>query len=269
MTTININNIPLGYTEAGNRSNQTIVFAHPLLWGAEMFEAMISELAKDFYVVAVDIHGHGQSGYRHSLTIDEMTEDFYQLTKKLDLQNIIWFGYSIGGMIGMRLALAHPETVSSLVLMATNASLDEPEIKQQTLQLWELFRDGYRADIAEPALEFFFTRQTYENKPELVEQFRNKLINFQAVDGMFKAALAAFERDDIGDRIGAITVPTLVLAGSEDPSATAQEAEFIASRIPNAQLKIVADANHLLAVEKPKEALETIRAFLKPAQKAA
>lgn len=80
---------------------------------------------------------------------------------------------------------------------------------------------------------------------------------------MFEAALAVFERDDIADKIGAINIPTLVLAGSEDVSATAHEAEFIASKIPNARLKIVEDANHLLAVEKPREVLEAIRAFLK------
>lgn len=92
-------------------------------------------------------------------------------------------GYSIGGMLGMRLALAHPETISSLILMATEAHLDEPEIKAQTLQLWELFRDGHRADIAEPALQFFFARKTYEDNPELVEVFRNKLVNFGDVGG--------------------------------------------------------------------------------------
>jgi len=263
MTTININNIPLNYAEAGNSNNHTIIFAHPVLWGAEMFESMISELAKDFHVVAVDIHGHGQSGYRNSLTLDDMTDDFYRLIEKLDLQNITWFGYSIGGMLGMRLALAHPEKVDSLILMATNAHLDAPEIKQQTLQLWEMFCDGHREDIVDAGLQFLFARKTYENQPGLIEHFRNKLVNFKEADGMFAAALAVFERDDIGDNISTIKAPTLVIAGQEDLTATPQEAEFIASVIPNAQLEIIEDANHLLSVEKPREVLEIIRAFLK------
>ncbi|MDQ3748922.1 MAG: alpha/beta hydrolase [Acidobacteriota bacterium] len=263
MPTINIKNVPLNYAEAGNSNNHTIVFAHPVLWGAEMFDSMISELAKDFHVVAVDIHGHGQSGYRNSLTLDDMTDDFYRLIEKLDLQNITWFGYSIGGMLGMRLALAHPEKVDSLILVATNARLDAPEIKQQTLQLWEMFRVGHRADIAESALQFFFAQKTFENQPELVELYRNKIANFKEVGGMFKAALAVLDRKDIGDKIGAINIPTLVVAGREDFSASPEEAQFIASRIPNAKLKIIEDANHLLAVEKPREVLEFIRVFLK------
>jgi 3-oxoadipate enol-lactonase len=262
MTKIHVNNVSISYTEAGKRGNQTIVFAHPLLWGAEMFESFIAELATDFHVVAVDIHGHGESDSPHPLTLDQMTDDFYQLLNKLNLKNIVWLGYSVGGMLGMRLALAHPETISSLILIATEAHLDEPEIKTQTLQLWELFRDGHRADIAEPALQFFFARRTYEENSALVERFRDKLVNFGNVGGMFEAALAVYNRDDISEKIGSIVVPTLVIAGSEDVSATVQEAEFIASQIPHAQLKIVENSNHLLAVENPREVLEAIRAFL-------
>lgn len=263
MTTININNVPLGYTEAGNRNERTIISAHPLLWGAEMFSPMITELAKDFHVVAIDIHGHGNSGFVEPLTIERMTGDFDILLEKLDLPKVIWLGASIGGMIGMRLALAHPEKLDSLILMVTNAKLDEPEIKRQTLQLWELFRAGERESIVEPAMPYFFAKKTFENQPELVEHFRRKLLGFKEASGMFAAALAAFERDDLSDEISRIETPTLVITGSEDITATPQEAEFMASVIPNAQLKIFDDTNHLLAVEKPSEVAECIRSFLK------
>jgi 3-oxoadipate enol-lactonase len=263
MTTINIKDVSLNYKEAGKGNNRTIVFAHPLLWGAEMFDSVIAELANDFHVIAVDIHGHGNSGFRQPLTINEMTDDFNLLLEKLDLSKVTWFGISIGGMIGMRLALAHPEKLDSLILMATNCHLDAPEIKQQTLQLWKMFRSGERESIVEPAMPFFFAKKTFENQPELIKHFHHKLVNFKDVDGMYEAALAAFERDDIGDKISAIEIPTLVIAGSEDVTATPQEAEFMASQIPNAQPKIFEDTNHLLAIEKPHEVVEYIRAFLK------
>ncbi len=60
-----------------------------------------------------------------------------------------------------------------------------------------------------------------------------------------------------------MTVPTLVVAGREDLTATAPEAKFMVSRIPNAQLKIFENADHLLAAEHPNEMAKTIRAFLK------
>ena len=227
-----------------------------------MFDEFVTEFAKDFRVIAVDIHGHGRSGFRTPLTMDAMTEDFNSLLETLDLGKTIWLGASVGGMIGMRLALEYPEKFDAMILMVTNAKLDESQIKKDTRQLWELFRDGARETIAEPTLPYFFARKTFAEKPELVERFRQKLINFQDVNGMFAAALAVFERDDLSKKISAIQIPALIITGSEDLSATPQEAEFMASKIPNAELKIFEETNHLLAVEKPLEAAETIRGFL-------
>lgn len=262
MPTISINNVSLNYTEAGYGNERTIVFAHPLPWGAAMFGAMTKELAEDFHVIAVNIHGHGRSGIREPLTIGGMTDDFNSLLEQLDLAKVTWLGISIGGMIGMRLALAHPEKLSSLILMATSSHPDAPDIKQQTLLLWEMFRDGERETIADPAMQFFFARKTFKNQPALIELFRRELLNFDHVDGMFAAAIAAFERDDISDQISAIGTPTLVIAGSEDLTATPQEAEFMASRMPNARLKIFEEANHLLAIERTREVVECIREFV-------
>ena len=262
MTTIKINNVTLGYTEAGSRNHRTIVFAHPLLWGAEMFDQIIEELAKDFHVIAVDIHGHGNSSFSESLTINQMTDDFSLLLERLALPKITWLGMSIGGMIGMRFALAHPGKLDSLILMVTNAKLDEPEIKHQTQQLWKLFRDGERESIVEPAMPYFFAKKTFENRPELIERFRRKLIGFKEASGMFAAATAMFERDDLSDKINRIEIPTLIVAGSEDISATPKEAEFMASVIPYARLKIFEETNHLLAIEKTYEVAECIRGFL-------
>jgi pimeloyl-ACP methyl ester carboxylesterase len=191
-----------------------------------------------------------------------MTEDFYLLLKKLNLRKVIWFGCSIGGMIGMRLALAYPEAIDSLILMSTTARLDPPEIKEATLGLWELFRDGHREDIADPAMKYFFAPKTYQDRPELIEKYKRELISIKEAEGMFTAALAAFNRSDIGDAISRIDAPTLVIAGRDDPATPPAQAEFIAGQIPNARLEVIEDANHLVAIENPREVTRLVREFL-------
>lgn len=79
---------------------------------------------------------------------------------------------------------------------------------------------------------------------------------------MFTAALAAFDRSDIGDDIGRIRTPTLVMTGREDPAATPAQAEFIATHIPGAAWNIIEDASHLAGIEKPLEIAKLVRAFL-------
>lgn len=262
MPVIPINGVALNYSELGSRDKRTIVFTHPVLFGSEAVEALASELADDFHLVLLDIHGHGASGYRTPMTLEEMAADYYQLLTKLGLSKVVWVGYSIGGMIGMRLALQHPEAIDSLVLMATAARPDPPELREQTWPLWEMFRDGHREDIIDGALPFFFAPATFKDRPQLVEHYRNKVINYKEAQGIFESARAVFERTDIGGQIGAIKAPTLVIAGKEDTIPSPAEAELIAERIPNARLEIVHDANHLVAVEKPREVARLIRDFL-------
>jgi len=263
MPVIDVNGVALNYRELGSRDKRTIVFTHLVgLGGSEVFDHLVSELDGDFHMVTVDQHGHGQSGYRTPLTLEDMTADYYQLLTKLGLSKVIWVGYSIGGMIGMRLALAHPETIGSLVLIATTARCDPPPLREQTEQLWEMFRDGHGETIADAALPFFFASATYKNQPQLIEDARHKLIGHQNVTGVFEAARAALHRTDISDEIHAIKAPTLVIAGKDDVTATPAEAELMASRIPHAQLAVVDEASHLVVIEKPREVARLISEFL-------
>jgi pimeloyl-ACP methyl ester carboxylesterase len=77
-----------------------------------------------YHLIRLDIHGHGESGFRAPLTLEDMAADYYQLLTKLNLPNVSWVGHSIRGMLGMRLALADPEAIDSLILIATTAQLD-------------------------------------------------------------------------------------------------------------------------------------------------
>jgi pimeloyl-ACP methyl ester carboxylesterase len=263
MSMINVNGVSLHYRELGSRDNPTVVFSHLLgPWSSEVFDALVAELNPAFHIVTIDQHGHGESGYRTRMTLEGMADDYYQLLTDLRLSKVIWVGHSVGGMIGMRIAMSRPELIGSLILIATTARLDPPELLQQTSQLWELFRDGHREDIVEPALPFLFSPATYKNQPDLVEQARNKLITTGDATGRFEVARAVFTREDISEQIRTIKAPTLVIAGRDDPSAPPAEAEVIASQIPNSELRVLDDAGHMVVIEKPQHVARAIKSFL-------
>lgn len=263
MSSVDVNGVTLNYRELGSRDKRTIVFAHTALFGSDVFDHLASELVNSFHLILLDIHGHGESGYRTLLTLEEMTADYYHLLTRLNLSNLIWVGHSIGGMIGMRLALAHPEVIRSLVLIATTARLDPLQVREQAWPLWEMFRAGHREDIVDVAFQLIFAPATHKNQPQLIERYRNKVIDIQDAEGIFQAVSAVFNRSDIGDQIGAINAPTLVIAGKEDMVTSSAESEVIASRIPDAQLAVIAEASHMVVVEKPQEVTQLIREFLK------
>ena len=265
MATKSVNGVPLGFRKLGNRNNHTIVCAHPVLFDSTVFDRLVAELADDFHLVLLDIHGHGESGYRTPLTLEDITTDYYQLLAELDIARCTWIGYSIGGMIGMRLALSHPILFESLVLMATSARRDHPQLLLQTETLWRLFRAGHREDIVDAALHFFFAESTFKTQPELVARHSAKMTNYNHKQGeaMFEVATAVLDRIDISHQIQSLRMPTLVVAGKEDSAAPPEESELIASRIPGAELVVVDNASHLLLLEQPEAVTTLIADFVR------
>jgi pimeloyl-ACP methyl ester carboxylesterase len=80
---------------------------------------------------------------------------------------------------------------------------------------------------------------------------------------MFAAALAAFDRLDIGNEIHRIRIPTLVITGREDLATTPAQAALMAAQISGAALEIIEDASHLLGIEKPLEIAKLVCDFQK------
>ena len=262
MPVVQMNGIGLHYRESGIGDGRTIVFAHSLIWGADSFAELLTEVAKEGHLVTVDLHGHGLSGYRDTMTLEEMAEDCYRLVQELRVENVVWFGCGVGGMIGMRLALAHPDALDSLVLMATSARPDPSTIKAPTLHLWKMFRDGHRQDIADSMIKLFFAPRTYQSRQDVIAKCRNELVSTTDAHGMFAAALAAVNRSDISSAINRIKARTLVIAGREDLAATPAQADFIAAQISHAELKILEDGGHLVGIEKPLEVAKLVHDFL-------
>jgi pimeloyl-ACP methyl ester carboxylesterase len=180
-----INNVPLHYVETGDRAKPSLVFAGSVLFGAESFDDLIPMLENDFHIVRIDVHGHGRSGIRTPLILEEMADDCHELLVRLGLSTAVWVGHSIGWMLGMRMAYKYPDAFPALVLIATTARVDPPPLREQTWKLWEAFRAGERATIADPALPFFLAQATFREQPQLVRRYRDWIINFPDAERVF------------------------------------------------------------------------------------
>src|SRR5689334_15156391 len=128
MPSIKINNVDLNYYQYNSPNAPTLVFTHSLVWDSSMFDQLIEGLKDDFNIINIDQHGHGLSGYRTPLTLNDMARDYRELLDALNLPAVHWLGLSMGGMVGMRLAHLYPETVLSLTLMDTSARPERAEL---------------------------------------------------------------------------------------------------------------------------------------------
>jgi 3-oxoadipate enol-lactonase len=211
------------------------------LWGGQL-----PALAERFRVLTYDHPGHGAAELpEQQCTVEAFAHGLLGLLDELALDRVSVCGVSLGGMVGMALALEAPERVERLVLACTSAYLGPRE-------QWDERARVVRAEgievIADTLLGRWFTPELARDEPETVASFR-AMLAATPPEGYARCCEAVAAWDARG-RISAITAPVLVLAGAEDPAIPVELAELIASRIPGARLHVLERAAHLANVER-------------------
>lgn len=122
MPRVRVNGAELHYEDTGG-GPEAVVMAHGLLLSGRMFDGVVAGLRDRYRCVTFDFRGQGASPVvpaRYDL--DVLTEDAAGLIRALGCGPCHFLGFSMGGFVGMRLAVRRPELVRSLVLVGTSAS---------------------------------------------------------------------------------------------------------------------------------------------------
>jgi pimeloyl-ACP methyl ester carboxylesterase len=119
-------------------SGEPLLLLHGGLGAGQMFSPILPELLKTHRVITVDLQGHGHTAdIDRPLSMDAMAEDVAGLLNYLHIAKADVMGYSMGGAVGLRLSLQHPEVVRRLVLVSTAFSRDGwyPEVQAGMSQI--------------------------------------------------------------------------------------------------------------------------------------
>jgi 3-oxoadipate enol-lactonase len=224
----------------------TIVLSNSLGTTSALWDAQLPALEPHFRVVRYDHRGHGNSDVPPGpYTVEELAGDVIALLDRLELERVSFCGLSLGGMVGMSLALQAPERVDRLVLCCTSAYMGPPET---WIERARLVREEGSAAVADAALGRWFTPRFQAEQPTTLARFR-EMIAVTPREGM--AACCEAIRDwDARRTLHAIEAPTLVIAAAEDPSTPPEQGQLIADAIPGARLVVLAGAAHLANVEQ-------------------
>ena len=119
-------------------SGEPLLLLHGGLGAGQMFSTILPELSKTHRVITVDLQGHGHTAdIDRPFSMDAMAEDMAGLLNYLKIAKADVMGYSMGGAVGLRLTLQHPEVVNRLVLVSTAFSRDGwyPEVQAGMSQM--------------------------------------------------------------------------------------------------------------------------------------
>lgn len=257
MPNIPVNGTTLHIRSDGERSRPTVVLSNSLGTDFSMWDAQAAVLAARFHVLRYDTRGHGGSNATPGpYTIGQLGADVLGLLDHLDIERAHFVGLSMGGVIGQWLGIHAPTRLNKLVLANTAACIGTPDG-------WHARAASVRTqgmtDIAAGAPGRWFTPEFVARQPVIVGSMQ-KTLRALDPDG-YAACCEALAVADLSGEVGRIRVPTLVIAGGNDPVTTVADAEQLAGAIEGASL-VTLPASHLSNVEAPDRFTDAVASFL-------
>jgi 3-oxoadipate enol-lactonase len=244
----------------GKSPRHTVVLSHALGCDLTMWDALANLLAADCRVIAYDHRGHGSSDTLPGMaSMAELADDAARLLRELDSGPVVWLGLSMGGMVGQELALRHPSLVRALVLANTTSGYPPAARSLWEQRIATVHEHGIEA-IADTVMHRYFHDAFRATHGAIVARFRERLVSTN-VQG-YIACCNAVATVDTTARLGAIAVPTLVIAGEIDQGTPVAMAQQLADGIPGARLDVLAGASHLSAIEAASAFAAAVQDFL-------
>jgi 3-oxoadipate enol-lactonase len=212
----------------------------------EMWDGQLP-LAERLRLVRYDHRGHGGSPVPPGpYEIADLGRDVLALMDALAIERASYCGLSIGGMVGMWLGANAAERIERLVLICTAAHLPPATWRERAVAVLEA---GSPEVVADAVVERWLTRDYAAEHVDVRAKLRAMLVATDAAG--YAACCGAIERMDLREHLHRITMPTLVISGSDDPATPVVHQRLIAEAIPGARHEVVGPAAHLAAVQQP------------------
>ncbi len=263
MPAVTVNGAELYYEEHGN-GPETVVLAHGLLWSGRMFHRQVEALSERFRCVTFDFRGQGQSEVtRSGYDMDTLAEDAAALIEKLEYNPCHFAGLSMGGFVGMRLAIRRPELLKSLILLETSADPEPDENRGKYRLLNFTARWLGMGLVASRVMPIMFGKKFLNDTDRSDEktEWRRHLVRNDRI-GISRAVTGVLNRDGVYDQLDEISLPTLIIVGDQDVATVPEKSERIHARIKDSQLVVIPGAGHTSTVEEPTAVTAVMETFL-------
>lgn len=265
MPHLTINNVSLYYEDSSPISDKPVMlFAHGLLWSTRLFDQQIAYFKDQFRCIAFDFRGQGRSEVTKSgYDMDTLAADAIGLLDALGIDRCHFVGLSMGGFVGQRVAIHHPNRLYSLVLLETSAEAEDPLKVPQYSKLIKAIKWLGVKRVSKKIMPILFGQSVLADKSRRSEyqQWLNYLHQNDKV-GAVRATKGVIRRQGVLDQLGKITTPTLVVVGDEDVATPYDKAQKIHFAINGSKLALIKGAGHSSPVEAPDQVNQIIKQFI-------
>ena len=264
MPSVPINGINIYYEMYGD--GFPLVFAYGLGGHTGMWAGQIDAFSRDYRFIVWDPRGHGKSDSppnREQYGMQVSAEDLHGLLNHLDIEHAFVGGLSMGGGIATRFAVAHPERVAALLIIdsASASGLTmKPEMRQMREKTIKLAETQGMEAVASYVIEANPNLRTQaQASPEAYQRLRSMFLDLDAV-GYANTIRALIDDTFSTQYLSALTMPTLILVGENDPALEA--ARLTHENISGSRLVVLPEAGHLSNLDRPETFNDRILDFI-------
>ena len=235
---------------------ETVVLLHGFAGTRHGWDLVAGRLRPERYrPLALDLRGHGDARDVRPIDFAACTADVAAAAP----ERFVLCGYSLGGRVALHVALAHPERISRLVLVASTAGIEDPDLRAARRQAdEELAADVEHATIAEFAERWTGQPLFAGTPPEAARFWRADLErNDPGALAAVLRGIGAGAMAPLWGRLGELRMPATIVAGERDERYT-DLGRRLAAGLSGARLVIVPGAGHGLPREAPQAVADAI-----------
>jgi esterase len=262
---ISVNGLRIHYLEWGSADKQPLIMLHGIGRVAHTFDHIAPKFASRYHVMAVDMRGHGDSGWhpKGAYLVEDYVKDIEGLAQQLRLRNIVIWGNSTGGRVAQVFAGLHPDLIAAVISEDVGPERPREIADGMTARLKQEDERGW-------ASEAELLAQQKSSSPRTGEDILRAYVHYGSkprADGRIiwkrdPAIGNGFVPTELWRFVREIKSPIIYVLGGRSTIVPAATQEELRKVLPQAQIVTIPGAGHYPSEENPSEFLAIVDKFL-------
>jgi molybdate transport system substrate-binding protein len=262
---LDVGGLRIHYLDWGSSGKQPLILLHGIGRVARTFDHVVSHLNERYHVMAVDMRGHGDSGWDPSgaYLVEDYVKDIEGFVAALHLRNIVLWGNSTGGRVAQVFAGTHPDLVAAVIVEDVGPERPREIATNVTSRIRKEDEKGWASEE-----ELFAELKT--SNPRTAQEVLRALAHYgskRRADGRVvwkrdPAIAKGFVPTQLWEYVKQIKSSIIYILGGRSTIVPPETQERLRSTLPQVQIVTMAETGHYPSEEKPEEYLAIVDRFL-------
>jgi pimeloyl-ACP methyl ester carboxylesterase len=258
------NGLQIHYLDWGNAGKQPMILLHGIARVAHTFDHLIPHLAKNYHVMAVDMRGHGDSGWhpQGAYMVEDYTSDIEALIEQLKLRNLVLWGASTGGRVVQMIAGRHPDWVSSVIVEDVGPERPAAISNRRGDRMAKEANGWASIDEMLVQIKIESPRAPDAVLRNLAQNGSRKREDGRIVWKRDPAILKGFVPTELWTTVRKIQAPIIYVLGGVSTIVPPETQQALRAALPQSQIVMMPGLGHYPSDENPEEFLGIVDRFL-------